>query len=110
MINVMNADFITVAKAKGLPKRTIIFKHVLRNSILPVLTITAMLFASGLGGSVLIETVFSLPGLGRLILTAIINRDFPLISGTTTIYAIGVIIVTTFVDILQAFFDPRTRR
>jgi len=110
MANVINADFVTVLKAKGLPTRTILYKHVLKNSILPILTITTMLFAAGLGGSVLIETVFSLPGLGKLILTSIVNRDFPLISGATTVFAIAVIILTTFVDIFHALIDPRARR
>lgn len=109
MINVMDATFITVTKAKGLPKRVIVYKHMLRNSISPVLTITALLFATGLGGAILTEIIFGLPGMGKLLFSAIYSRDFPLISGCTTIYAIGVIVITTLVDIIHALIDPRVR-
>lgn len=109
MINVLDADFIMVTRAKGLPERVIIYRHMLRNSILPVITITGLLFATGLGGAVLTETIFSLPGLGRLLLSAIYSHDFPLIQGCVTIYAIGVIVVTTFIDIIHVLLDPRLR-
>jgi peptide/nickel transport system permease protein len=109
MIETLDEDYILMARAKGLRERTVIYKHALRSAILPVFTIIGLWFAFLLGGAVIIETVFSLPGMGKLLLESINRRDYPVIQGCVIVYAVSVVVVTTIVDILYAFLDPRIR-
>ncbi len=103
-------DYVRTARSKGASRGRILRGHVLRNSLIPVLTIFGMLVADVLGGSIIIENVFSLPGIGKLIATSISTRDLPLIQGLT-LYLAGIVVVCNFaVDILYSVIDPRIRR
>jgi len=109
MLEVMSADYVRTAKAKGLPPRLIIFKHVLKNALIPIITVIGNMFALLLTGAVLTETVFSWPGMGRAMVDAIAQRDFPVILGGVTIFAFTFVVVNLIVDLLYASIDPRVR-
>lgn len=107
MLDAINADYIRTAKAKGLPTHKLIFKHALRNSLIPVVTYIGPMVAYTLSGGFVVETVFSIPGLGRYFIQSILNRDYPIIMGTTIFLAAFVIIMNLIVDILYKVIDPR---
>ena len=107
MLYAINADYIRTARAKGLPSRRIIFKHALRNSLIPVVTYIGPMTAYILSGGFVVETVFSIPGLGRYFIQSILNRDYPIIMGTTIFLAAFVIIMNLLVDVLYKVIDPR---
>ena len=107
MIETLNEDYIVAALGKGLTYKKVIFKHALRNAIIPVVTVSGMLYALLLGGAVLTETVFSLPGMGRLLIESIYSRDYPVLQGTVVVFALEVVIVSVVIDILCAASDPR---
>lgn len=107
MLDVINQDYIRTAKAKGVPASKILFKHALRNAFIPVLTYLGPLTASILCGSFVVESVFSLPGMGRYFINSILNRDYPIIMATTIFFAALVIFMNLVVDILYKFVDPR---
>ncbi len=107
MLDVINQDYIRTAKSKGVPAGKILFKHALRNAFIPVLTYLGPLTASILCGSFVVESVFSLPGMGRYFINSILNRDYPIIMATTIFFAGLVIIMNLIVDILYKFVDPR---
>jgi len=109
MIETLNEDYITTAKAKGLSERAVIYKHALRNAILPVITVIGMWYALLLGGAVITETIFSFPGMGKLLLDSVLRRDYFMIQGCIIGFALVVLIVTSIIDILYAFLDPRIR-
>jgi peptide/nickel transport system permease protein len=109
LLDIMGSDFIRTAHAKGLGGRAIMLIHVGRNALIPVVTVTGLTVASLLGGVVIIENVFSLPGLGTLAINAVTSRDFPTIQGTTFFFAVIVIGANLLVDISYAFIDPRIR-
>jgi ABC-type dipeptide/oligopeptide/nickel transport system permease component len=106
---VVQEDYIRTARAKGLPYRLVIFKHALRNSLIPVVTILGPMFAALVTGTFITELVFSIPGLGRYFVTSITNRDYPVIMGTILLYAIFLVVSNLLVDILYAYLDPRIR-
>lgn len=107
MLDVINQDYIRTAKAKGVHATSIVFKHALRNAFIPVLTYLGPLTAGILTGSFVVETVFSIPGLGRYFVQSILNRDYPIIMATTIFLAALVIIMNLIVDILYRVVDPR---
>lgn len=107
MLDAINADYIRTARAKGLPSRRIIFKHALRNSLIPVVTYIGPMTAYILSGGFVVEKVFSIPGLGRYFIQSILNRDYPIIMGTTIFLAAFVIIMNLLVDVLYKVIDPR---
>lgn len=107
MLDVINQDYIRTARAKGVPASKILFKHALRNAFIPVLTYLGPLTASILCGSFVVESVFSLPGMGRYFINSILNRDYPIIMATTIFFAALVIFMNLIVDILYKFVDPR---
>jgi len=109
LLNELGEDYITTARAKGLPYRTVVYKHGLRNSLLPVITIMGGSFAGLLGGTVITEKIFSLPGLGRLLIDALGGRDFVMIQAIVGIYALVVVLVNTLVDLIYAAVDPRIK-
>lgn len=109
MIEAMSQDFITTARAKGLPERTVIVKHGLRAGLTPILTIYGMDIGALLGGSVIIEQVFGLPGLGTLYLQAVSSVDIPTVTGITLLAAFFVIFANLVVDLLYAVIDPKVR-
>jgi len=110
MLEVIGADDIRTARAKGLPERRVIFKHALRNAILPILTMAGMQLGRLLAGAVLVETVFSWPGMGRLMFDGILRRDYPLIMGVLFFSSVLVIAVNLITDVLYGVLDPRIRR
>lgn len=109
LIEVMNQDYIRTAKAKGLSSREIIFKHALKNALIPVVTYVGMDFGAMLAGAILTETVFSWPGIGKEAYDAISRRDWPIVMGTVTVIVIVVMVINLLVDISYAFLDPRIR-
>lgn len=109
MLDVLQRDYIRVARAKGISERHVVVRHALKNSLIPVITIVALSFATTLGGTVVTESIFSIPGLGTLMLEAIVARDFPVIQGTTLVVALIFISVNIIADLLYAFVDPRIK-
>lgn len=109
MLEVLEADYIRTARAKGLRTGTVIFKHALRNAVIPVVALAAVELGFMLGGSVVIETVFSLRGLGQLAWNAISRNDYPVVQAIVLIIALFYIVLTLLADILNAVLDPRLR-
>ncbi len=109
MLEVLREDYVTVAYAKGLSERVVITKHALRNALITLTTIVGLQFGSLLSGSFLVEIVFAWPGVGRLALTAINQRDYPLVFGAVMITSIVFVLVNLLVDVLYAYIDPRIR-
>lgn len=107
MAEVWRQDFVLAARARGLPRRRIVLAHVARNALLPLVTMLGLQSAQMLGGSVVIESVFSVPGLGRLAQEAVASRDTPLLLGIILVSAVAVILVNLAVDLAYAFLDPR---
>lgn len=108
-VEVLGEDYMVTAKAKGVPVRSIMFKHAARNAMLPMVTVTAMRFGFMVNGAILTETVFSFPGTGRLIYLAIMNDDFFLLQGSFFIMAITVIVANLIADLICAYLDPRIK-
>lgn len=109
MLEVLHQDYTQTARAKGLAERTVILRHALKNALIPTVTYFGIQLAGLLTGAVVIETVFSRPGLGRVAITAIGNRDYPLIQGTVLVTALIYLAVSLLVDLSYAFIDPRIR-
>jgi peptide/nickel transport system permease protein len=109
MLEVLGQDFIRTARAKGLPQRLVIYKHALKNSLPPVITLAGLQFGGLLGGSVITETVFALPGVGNYAIQAIGQRDFPVIQSVVLFSAVVFVVTNLFVDLLCASFDPKIR-
>jgi peptide/nickel transport system permease protein len=109
MLEAIRMDYVRTARAKGQTERVVIMRHALRNALLPVVTILGMDFGSMLGGTVTIETVFSLPGVGSLVIEAIRMKDIPLVVGATVTLATSYTLIMLFVDILYAYIDPRIK-
>jgi peptide/nickel transport system permease protein len=107
MLEVIRQDYIRTARAKGLPEKMVIFKHAMRNSLIPIVTLAAALFPSILGGSVIIESIFSIPGMGKLGFDAILSRDYPVVMGDATISAFLTLIGILVADITYTLVDPR---
>lgn len=109
VLEILRADFIRTARAKGLAEVVVVGKHTLKNAALPILTITGLQFGTLLGGAVVTETVFSWPGMGRLAIQSIYNRDYPVVQATVFIAAVLFIIINLILDTLYGVLDPRTR-
>jgi ABC-type dipeptide/oligopeptide/nickel transport system permease component len=107
MIEVLNEDFVRTARAKGVVERTVILRHAFRNAVLPVIAVVALQFGFVLGGSVLVETVFSYPGVGWLIVESISMRDFPVVQGAVLLVTFLSVLVNLAADILYNYADPR---
>ena len=109
VIEVMELDFVRTARAKGLPESLVRRRHVLRNALLAVVTYFGPLLAVLLTGSFVVEQIFAVPGMGRFFVTAVTNRDYPLVLGVTLVYAVLVVLSNLTVDLLYAWLDPRLR-
>ncbi len=109
MLEVLSQDFIRTADAKGLSRADIVLRHGLANALVPILTVTGIVAGALLGGTVIIEQVFSLPGIGRLVIGAVLSRDFPVIQGGLLFLAVIYLAVNLIVDLLYAVVDPRVR-
>ena len=106
MLETIRQDYIRTARSKGVPEKTVIWKHALRNALLPVVTSMGMNFGGSLGGAVIIEQVFSWPGLGLMTMSAISSRDYPVIMGVCLLSAVVVLVANLVTDILYALVDP----
>lgn len=109
MLEVLGQDYIRTARTKGLPGGIVVWKHAFRNVMIPVVTVVGITVSLLLSGSVVIETVYSLPGLGRLLASAVLRRDYPMIQGGLLVTAAGFVLLNLLVDVLYAYLDPRVR-
>lgn len=109
MLDVIRQDYITTARAKGVPEKKVIFEHGLKNALIPIITVIGMQLSNALTGSVLAETVFSWPGVGRLIVDSISKRDIPMVTGSIIMCCVLMCVVNLLVDLVYAFFDPRIK-
>lgn len=107
ILEVLQSDYVRTARAKGLGSRTVYTWHVLRNSALSSITVLGIILAFSIGGAVIIEQVFAIPGLGQLLLKGIFGRDYPIVQGVTLYFGIMVILISLVVDVIYAFLDPR---
>ncbi|MCF7544126.1 ABC transporter permease [Pseudomonas petrae] len=109
MLEVLRVDYVRTARAKGLFPRTVILKHALRNALMPIVTLTTLLFGELLGGAVLTEQVFSIPGFGKMIVDAVFNRDYAVVQGVVLCVAIGFLLLNLLADVLYRLINPRLR-
>jgi len=109
LVEVLSQDYIRTARAKGLAERVVIFKHALRNALIPVVTVAGLEFGSLLAGAVITETIFAWPGLGQLLVGSILSRDYPVVQGAVLLVAFTFTLVNLMVDLLYAWIDPRVR-
>ena len=109
MLEVIRSDYVVTARAKGVPERTILYSHALPNALIPIVTFVGTHFGRALGGTVVIETLFAIPGVGLYITQAVDNRDYPIVRGGVTLLALLFCLVVLAVDIIYAFIDPRIK-
>ncbi len=109
MLDVLNQDYVRYARSKGLKEHAVIWGHALKNAMIPVVTVIGGEIGSLLGGAVITESIFSWPGVGRLTISSIARRDYPMIQGATLMLCISYMLVNLVVDILYAWFNPRIR-
>jgi len=109
MLDVLDSEYIKLARAKGVDNRGVIWKHAFQNALIPPLTFSALILVGFIGGTVVTETVFAWPGLGQMTYTAILNNDFPLMTGAVLVFTIVYVFAVFLIDILYALIDPRIR-
>jgi peptide/nickel transport system permease protein/oligopeptide transport system permease protein len=107
MLEVLGQDYVRTARAKGAPFRSVVFRHALRNALLPILTVIGLQFGALLGGAVVTETVFAWPGVGRLLIDSIFFRDYPVVQGLVLMFGTTFVVINLLVDLLYAYVDPR---
>lgn len=109
MLEVLDSEFVKLARAKGVPEWKVVWHHAFRNALIPPLTVSSLLLAGFITGAVVVETVFAWPGLGRLAVDAVSNNDYPLMTGTVLVFAVVYLVMNLLTDIAYAFIDPRIR-
>jgi peptide/nickel transport system permease protein len=109
MLSVLGADYITTARSKGVPGGRLFIRHVLRNAIIPAITVLGINIGFLIGGTVIIENVFAIPGVGQLMINSIFQRDFPVVQGVTLVFAVLVVLINLLTDVGYALLDPRVR-
>jgi peptide/nickel transport system permease protein len=109
MLDVLSEDYVRTARAKGAAERRVIYKHALRNAAIPIVTVVGLSFGHLLGGTIVMETVFARPGIGKLLLDAILGRDYPVVQGVTLVIAVMFVLVNLCTDLTYAALDPRLR-
>jgi peptide/nickel transport system permease protein len=109
MLEVLRQDYIRTSRAKGLSDRAVVYRHALRNAIVPVVTLLGLNMAVLISGTVVLESIFVLPGMGRYLLEALNNRDYPIVQSVVLIFATVIIVINLGVDLLYAWLDPRIR-
>jgi len=109
MLDVLREDYVRTARAKGLAERTVVLVHALKNAMVPLVTVMGLTFAILMGGAVITEQVFNIPGLGRLLVQSVLRRDYPVVQGIVLVIAFNYVAINLLVDILYGFFDPRVR-
>jgi peptide/nickel transport system permease protein len=110
MMEVLSHDYVRTARSKGLPERVVVYRHAMKNAMLPVVTIVGIQFGRMLGGAVLVESVFSLPGIGRFLIIAISQRDYPVVQGIVLLLAVSFVLINLMVDLVYSVVDPRIRQ
>ncbi|MGG0657360.1 ABC transporter permease [Rummeliibacillus pycnus] len=105
----LRLDYVRTVRSKGISERVVMYKHILRNSMIPILTVLGIITAEVVAGTIIVEQVFSLPGIGQLLITSISNRDFPLVQGIVMYITVAVVLINFLVDILYSVLDPRIR-
>jgi peptide/nickel transport system permease protein len=109
MLNVLGAEYITTARSKGVPPGRLFLRHVLRNAVIPAVTVLGINIGFLIGGTVIIENIFAVPGIGQLLINAIFQRDFPVVQGVTLAFGVLVVMVNLLADLSYAVLDPRVR-
>jgi peptide/nickel transport system permease protein len=109
MLEVIRQDYVRTARAKGLGEPRVLAVHALRNAAIPIVTLLGLQFAQLLGGAVVTETIFAWPGVGRLVVEAIFNRDFPVVQGVVLVVSLVFVVVSLLIDVAYALLDPRVR-
>ena len=109
LIEALSEDYVRTARAKGLSERVILGRHALKNGLIPVVTVLGLQLGGLIGGAVITEYVFALPGVGRLVVDAVFARDYPLVQGVVLLIAVGFILSSLAVDLVYAWLDPRIR-
>jgi len=109
MLDVLGEDYVRTARSKGLPERTVVLKHALRNALVPIVTVIGLTVALMIGGAVITETVFGLPGVGNLVVSAVLRRDYPVIQGALLVIAAIYVLINFSIDLLYAVVDPRVK-
>jgi ABC-type dipeptide/oligopeptide/nickel transport system permease component len=109
MIETLQSDYIALARLKGMPESTVILKHAMKNAVLPMIALASMMFAYQLTGTMIVETIFSWPGLGNLAYFAVLNSDYPLVQAIVLLLSFMIIVVNIATDLLYAALDPRIR-
>jgi peptide/nickel transport system permease protein len=109
LLEALQQDYVRTARAKGLREQAVIYSHALKNAMIPITTILGLQIGFLLGGAVITETIFALPGVGRLVVASIFERDFPLVQGVVLFLALMHLLVNLIVDLLYAYLDPRIR-
>ena len=107
MLETLRSDYVTLARSKGAPESSVIFKHALRNALIPTVTVVGLQVGVLLGGNMIVETVFGWPGLGRMVVSGIFNRDYPLVQGSVMVYAFTFVIANLIVDVLYTYLNPK---
>jgi peptide/nickel transport system permease protein len=107
MLETLRSDYVTLARAKGAPEWNVVLRHALRNALIPTVTVVGLQVGVLLGGNMIVETVFSWPGLGRLVVKAIFDRDFPLVQGAVMVYAFTFVMANLIVDVLYTYLNPK---
>lgn len=107
MLEVMEQDYITTARSKGLTEGRIIQRHAIKNAMIPIITVQGVMIGRLLGGSIVTETVFAYPGMGKLLIDGIVGRDYPIVQGAILLYALSFSLINLVVDLIYVFFDPR---
>ena len=109
MLEVLTADYVRTARAKGVKERRVVLKHAFRNALTPIVTLTALLFGELIGGAVLTEQIFTIPGFGKLVVDAVFNRDYAVVQGIVLVTAVGFIVMNLLADVLYVLLNPRLR-
>ena len=109
MLEVLRQDYVTFAEAKGLSRRRVLFRHALKNALIPTVSVAAIETGSLLGGNMIVETVFGWPGLGRLVVESIFLRNYPLVQAAVLFYAVTYVLLNFFADILYTVLNPRVK-
>lgn len=107
MLDVLKLDYVRTARAKGLSERRVVLKHALRNALIPIVTVVGVMFSLMIAGAVIVETVFAIPGIGRLVVQSIVSRDYPVVQGALLLIAGAFVLINLFVDLAYVYLDPR---
>ena len=107
MLEVLRQDYVRTAWSKGLKERLVVMRHVVKNGLIPVVTLVGLQLPILLGGAVIMENIFNLPGLGNLLLLSLNDRDYPMVSGINLLFATGVVVFNLIIDLLYPYLDPR---